>query len=135
MRQNMEELQATQEEMQRSQSETESTLSAIHSSMAVADYSVDGTINKVNSNFLELFGYTQDEVLGEHHRILATKDDKNSEEYRQFWRDLSSGYPKKGTYKRINRKGETVTIRSSFSPIKTRSGEVVKVMEIAYEVK
>ncbi len=135
MRQNMEELQATQEEMQRSQSETESTLSAIHSSMAVADYSTDGTINKVNSNFLELFGYTQDEVVGEHHRILATKDDKNSEEYRQFWRDLSSGYPKKGTYKRINRKGETITIRSSFSPIKTRSGEVVKVMEIAYEVK
>jgi len=135
MRQNMEELQATQEEMQRSQSETESTLSAIHSSMSVADYGTDGTINKVNSNFLELFGYTQDEVLGEHHRILATKEDKNSEEYRQFWRDLSSGYPKKGTYKRINRKGETVTIRSSFSPIKTRSGEVVKVMEIAYEVK
>lgn len=135
MRQNMEELQATQEEMQRSQAETESTLNAIHSSMAVSEYSNDGLIVKVNSNFLEIFGYTQDEVVGEHHRILATKEEKNGEEYRQFWKDLSAGYPKKGTFKRINRKGEVITIRSSFSPIKGRSGEVIKVMEIAYEIR
>src|SRR5687768_7040983 len=91
MRQNMEELQATQEEMQRSQGETESTLNAIHSSLAVSEYNPDGTIVKTNSNFLELFGYTQDEVLGEHHRVLASKEEKNSEEYRQFWRDLANG--------------------------------------------
>jgi PAS domain S-box-containing protein len=105
MRQNMEELQATQEEMQRSQSDTDSTLSAIHSSLSVAEYSVDGMIVKANSNFLELFGYTQDEVIGEHHRILATKEDKTTDEYKQFWRDLASGYPKKGPYNRMNRKG------------------------------
>jgi PAS domain S-box-containing protein len=135
MRQNMEELQATQEEMQRSQSESESTLNAIHSSLSVAEYSIDGTVGKVNPNFLELFGYTQDEVVGEHHRIFATKQDKASEEYKQMWRDLASGYPKKGVFMRINRKGEVINVRSSFSPIKNRSGEVVKVMEIAYELK
>ena len=135
MRQNMEELQATQEEMQRSQGETESTLNAIHGSMAVAEYNPDGTIVKTNSNFLELFGYTQDEVLGEHHRVLASKEEKNSEEYRQFWRDLGNGYPKKGLFKRQNRKGEPINIRSSFSPIKSRSGDVIKIMEIAYELK
>ncbi|RAW01221.1 GAF domain-containing protein [Pseudochryseolinea flava] len=135
MRQNMEELQATQEEMQRSQAETESTLNAIHSSLAVAEYYPDGTIAKVNSNFLELFGYTQDEVVGEHHRIFATKQDKGSDEYKQLWKDLASGYPKKGMFMRINRKGEMINVRSAFSPIKNRSGEVTKVMEIAYELK
>jgi len=135
MRQNMEELQATQEEMQRSQSDTESTLSAIHSSLAVADYTVDGMMTKVNSNFLDLFGYTQDDVIGEHHRLLAIKEEKSSDEYRQFWKDLASGYPKKGLYVRMNRKGETIKVRSSFSPIKNRAGEVVKIMEITYEQK
>jgi PAS domain S-box-containing protein len=132
MRQNMEELQATQEEMQRSQAETDSTLSAIHSSQSVAEYGTDGTIAKVNSNYLELFGYTQDEVLGEHHRIFSTKEDKTSEEYKQFWKDLAMGYPKKGVYKRINRKGEVISVRSSFSTIKNQSGDVVKIMEITY---
>jgi len=135
MRQNMEELQATQEEMQRSQAETESTLNAIHSSLAVVEYNPDGTIGKVNSNFLELVGYTQDEILGEHHRIFVTKEEKNSEEYRQFWKDRAAGYPKKGNYRRINRRGETMLLRSAYSPIKNRNGEVVKVLEIAYELK
>jgi PAS domain S-box-containing protein len=135
MRQNMEELQATQEEMQRSQSETEATMLAIHSSLAVADYSTDGILNKVNSNYLDLMGYAQDEVLGEHHRIFVTKEEKASEEYKQFWRDLANGYPKKGNFKCLNRKGEVINIKAAFSPIKNRSGEVVKVMEIAYEVK
>jgi PAS domain S-box-containing protein len=135
MRQNMEELQATQEEMQRSQAETESTMLAIHGALSVIDYSIDGSVTKANSNFLDLFGYTQDEIMGENHRIFVTKDERNTEEYRQFWRDLASGYPKKGTFKRINRKGETINVRSSFSPIKNRSGDVVKIMEIAYELK
>ena len=135
MRQNMEELQATQEEMQRSQSETDSTLSAIHGSLSVADYSTEGSLTKVNSNFLQLFGYSQDDVIGEHHRIFATKEDKNSDDYRQFWKDLASGYPKKGNFNRINRKGEIVRVKSSFAPIKNRAGEVVKVMEITYEVQ
>ena len=135
MRQNMEELQATQEEMQRTQAETESTLNAIHSSLAVVEYSPDGTIQKVNSNFLDLFGYTQDEVVGENHRIFVTKDEKSGEEYRQFWKDRAAGFPRKGTFHRINRRGETIQLRSAFSPIRNRAGEVVKVMEIAYEVK
>jgi PAS domain S-box-containing protein len=132
MRQNMEELQATQEEMQRSQSETDSTLSAIHSSQSVAEYNTDGSVMKVNANYLELFGYTQDEVVGEHHRIFITKEDKSSEEYRQFWKDLSLGYPKKGVFKRLNRKGEIITVRSSFSTIKNLNGDVVKIMEITH---
>lgn len=135
MRQNMEELQATQEEMQRSQAETESTLNAIHNSLAVVEYSPDGTITKVNNNLLEIFGYSQDEVLGEHHRILVGKEEKNSEEYRQFWRDVSAGMASRGTYKRVTKNGEVISLRSAFSPIKNRAGEVVKIMEIAYQVK
>ncbi len=134
MRQNMEELQATQEEMQRSQSETESTMLAINGSMGVAEYDAEGRITKINSMYLKMIGFEQSEVVGEHHRIFVPKEEKNSEEYRQFWRDLTLGNAKKGMFTRINRKGEAVTIRSSFSPIKNRTGEVVKVMEIAYTV-
>jgi PAS domain S-box-containing protein len=135
MRQNMEELQATQEEMQRTQAETESTLNAIHSSLAVVEYNPDGTIIKTNGIFLELVGYTQDEIVGEHHRLFVSKEEKTSEEYRQFWKDRAAGYPKKGTYKRVNRRGEAILLRSAFSPIRNRNGETIKVMEIAYELK
>jgi PAS domain S-box-containing protein len=135
MRQNMEELQATQEEMQRSTSESESTMQALNGALAVAEYGMDGTLQKANANFLDIYGYAQEEVLGEHHRLLVTKEEKNNEEYRQFWRDLSMGFPKKGVYKRMNRRGEIISVHSNFSPIKNRSGEVVKIMEITYEMQ
>ncbi|MDV3308406.1 MAG: GAF domain-containing protein [Cyclobacteriaceae bacterium] len=134
MRQNMEELQATQEEMQRSQAETESTMTAINASMAVAEYDTDGKITKINSNYLDMMGYNQDEVLGEHQRIFATKEEKMSEEFRHFWKDLAGGISKAGVFTRMTKRGETIRLRSSFSPIQNRSGEVVKIMEIAYLV-
>jgi PAS domain S-box-containing protein len=135
MRQNMEELQATQEEMQRSQAETESTMTAINASMAVAEYDTDGKITKINANYLEMMGYNQEEVLGEHQRIFATKEEKMSEEFRHFWKDLSSGMSKTGVFTRMTKRGEPIRLRSSFSPILNRAGEVVKVMEIAYQVR
>jgi|GEM_PF-498231 len=134
MRQNMEELQATQEEMQRSTSESESTMHAVHGALGVAEYALDGILTKANSNFLGMYGYTEGEIIGEHHRILSTREEKASEEYRVFWRDLSNGATRKGMFKRINSKGENLTVYSNFAPIKNRAGEVIKIMEIAYQM-
>lgn len=135
MRQNMEELQATQEEMQRSQSETESTMQAIHTSLAVSEYDADGRITKINNNYLDMMGYAQDEVLGEHQRIFVSKEERATEEFKQFWKDLTSGKSKKGVFNRVTRKGDAIRVYSNFSAIMNRSGEVIKIMEIAYVEK
>lgn len=134
MRQNMEELQATQEEMQRSQAETESTMLAINTSLAVADFETDGKISKINENYLALLGYTQDEIVGEYHRILIAKEGRNTEEYKLFWRDLANGTPKKGVFSLITKNGKPIRVHSNFAPIKNKSGTVIKVMEVAYQI-
>jgi PAS domain S-box-containing protein len=134
MRQNMEELQATQEEMQRGQSESEGTMQAINGALAIADYDAEGKITRINHNYLNIMGYSQDEVLDEQHRIFVTKEEKGSEDYRQFWRDLAQGQPKKGVFKRLTRKGEVISLKAQYTPIKNRNGEIVRIMEIAYEI-
>ncbi|MBL7844507.1 MAG: GAF domain-containing protein [Cyclobacteriaceae bacterium] len=133
MRQNMEELQATQEEMQRNQSETEGTMQALNTSLSMAEYDVEGKLAKINPNYLSLLGYAQNEVIGEHHKIFVSKEEKNSEEYRQFWRDLEAGKARKGVFKRLSRKGDVVNVRSYFSPVKGRTGEILRIMEISVE--
>ncbi|HEU5291470.1 MAG TPA: PAS domain S-box protein [Cyclobacteriaceae bacterium] len=134
MRQNMEELQATQEEMNRGQAESESTMRVINDAMAVVEFDPDGNILKVNSNFLDLMGYKQDEIVGEHHRVFVGKDERNSDSYKNFWRDLASGRTNRGDFKHINKKGEDVWLRASYSPIKDKSGNVVRVMNVAYDI-
>lgn len=133
MRQNMEELQATQEEMQRNQSETEGTMQALNTSLAIAEYDVEGKLVKINTNYLSILGYSQNEVVGEHHRIFVSKEEKNSEEYRQFWRDLEAGKARKGVFKRLGKRGDALNIRSYFSPVKGRAGEILRIMEISVE--
>ncbi|ELR73744.1 GAF Sensor Hybrid Histidine Kinase, putative [Fulvivirga imtechensis AK7] len=134
MRQNMEELQATQEEMQRGQAEAENAMEAINQSVATVEFDPDGKIVNVNRNFLDMFGYTKEELLGEHHRIFVTKEDKASEEYKQFWRDLSSGVMKQNEYKRITKAGQTKFMKENYAPIRSRDGSISRIMLFAHDV-
>jgi PAS domain S-box-containing protein len=134
MRQNMEELQATQEEMQRGQAEIEGTMKVINETMAVAEFDVEGVLLKANQNFLELTGYKAEEVVGEHHRLFVPKEERNSEAYRNLWRDLASGRMNRGEFKRMNKNGEEIWMKASYSPIRNKSGAVTKVMKIAYDI-
>lgn len=134
MRQNMEELQATQEEMNRGQAESESTMRVINDALAVIEFDPDGTILKANANFLDVMGYKQDEIVGEHHRVFVGKDERNSDSYRNFWRDLASGKSNRGEYKRVNKRGEDVWLKATYSPVKDKSGNVIRVMKVALDI-
>jgi PAS domain S-box-containing protein len=134
MRQNMEELQATQEEMQRGQAESENTLRAVNETMAVVEFDAEGHIIKANHVFLDLTGYAMHEIEGEHHRLFVDKEERSGEAYKQMWRDLAAGRTVKGDFKRVTKKGETIWIRGNYSPIRSKNGDVVKVMKIAVDI-
>ncbi len=134
MRQNMEELQATQEEMQRGQSESEGAMQALNAALSVVEYDMEGKILKANRNFLEMLDYEQAEIVGEQHRLIVPKEERNTDAYRQLWRDLTAGKTVKGDFKRVTKTGNVVTVRVSYTPVRNRMGEWVKVIEIAYAI-
>jgi PAS domain S-box-containing protein len=134
MRQNMEELQATQEEMERGQAEAEANMGAINNSLAVCEFALDGSILKANQNFLQLYGYMQSEISGEHHKSLLHRDDKQYQDYRNFLAALGQGKPWKGEMKRQNKRGDLMTLWCSLSPLTNKSGEVSKIMEISVNI-
>lgn len=134
MRQNMEELQATQEEMERGQGEAQGMMDAINSSVAVAEFDLSGAIVNVNQNFLDITGYFKDELIGENHRILVTKEEKASDEYRQFWKDLANGQTKTGEFERLGKGGRDLFLAENYAPIKSRDGGISKVMLVANDV-
>ncbi len=134
MRQNMEELQATQEEMERNQRETESTMEAINSSLALVEFDTEGKITKANPQFLSIVGYTGSELVGDYHRMLVTKEERSSNEYKQFWKDLAAGKTIQGEFKRIAKNGKTIWIRAIYSPFLNASGQITKIMKIAYDI-
>ncbi len=134
MRQNMEELSATQEEISRRQLDNENVIKAIDSSFAVVEFEPTGVILNANQNFVTLMGYSLSEMKGRHHRMFVDDETKQSSEYLSFWDNLANGLEQKGQFKRINKQGEHIWINGNYTPMCDKTGEVVKIMKVAFDV-
>ena len=115
-------------------SEFEGKISAIDKSQGTIEFSMDGTIITSNENFLNVLGYSLDEVKGKHHRIFCDESYTNSPEYKKFWEKLNRGEFDSGEYKRIGKDGREVFIQATYNPILGLSGELIKVLKIATDV-
>ena len=109
-------------------------LEALHSSQAVIEFKIDGTIIKANENFLKVMGYSQEEIIGQHHSIFVESDYKNSKEYSAFWQDLGKGTFKQAEYKRIKKSGKVIWLQALYVPILSAKGSVTKVIKFASDI-
>ena len=134
MRQNMEELQATQEEMQRGQAESESTMAAINNSVAFLELNAEGKIVNINQNFLDIMEYRKDDLIGEHHRIFVSKEDKNDENYKELFRELVSGKKRHGEFQRISKFGQPRYLYESYAPVIRKDGSIAKILLFAFDL-
>lgn len=109
-------------------------IDAISKSQAVIEFDPNGNIVTANDNFLATVGYGLDEIQGKHHRIFVTKQERESEEYRTFWKKLAEGQFYSGEFHRIAKDGSDVWIQATYNPILDMSGNVVKVVKYASNI-
>lgn len=107
---------------------------AISKSQAVIEFQPDGTIISANQNFLNVMGYSLDEIRGKHHSMFADAAYKASPEYRQFWENLVRGEAQSGEFKRFAKGGREIWINGSYNPILDLRGKVVRVVKTATEI-
>ncbi len=109
-------------------------LQAISSQLAMIQFTPDGTILEANQNFLQVMGYSLNELQGQHHRIFCNKETTSSSEYASFWTDLEKGEANKGQFLRINKAGLDVWLEASYCPVKDNNGNVIRVIKIASDI-
>ncbi|WP_281421909.1 methyl-accepting chemotaxis protein [Stakelama flava] len=114
--------------------EVDSRLAAIERSQAVIDFALDGTVVAVNDNFLALFGYTREDLIGCHHSLLCEPGTAQSPEYQAFWQALGQGKFDSGRYRRRAKNGDPVWIQASYNPIFDARGRITRVMKIATDI-
>lgn len=115
--------------------EAQATLEALGRSMAIIEFQPDGTILTANPNFLATTGYELEEIRGRNHRIFCEPDYAESREYVEFWRRLASGEFLRDRFVRLNKHGEEIWLEASYNPVKTTTGEVLKVVKILIEIR
>ena len=60
-------------------------LGAIDRAQAVIEFVLQGLVLQANDNFLRLFGYKAEDILGRHHRMFVAPAEVSSSEYQIFW--------------------------------------------------
>ena len=58
---------------------------------AIIEFDLDGTVLSANENFLDIFGYQLDEIVGKHHRMFCDPGYAESDAYAEFWQKLGRG--------------------------------------------
>ncbi|WP_305882115.1 PAS domain-containing methyl-accepting chemotaxis protein [Herbaspirillum sp. WGmk3] len=109
-------------------------LAAIDKALAVIEFTLDGKIIKANKNFLDLMGYTPEEIKGQHHRIFVAEEERNAPAYAQFWQKLGRGEYDQRLYRRITKSGHEVWIQATYNPIIDAMGRPFKIVKYARDV-
>lgn len=118
----------------RASCDDEAKLAAVSRIMAVIEFSLDGTIQSANDNFLRAFGYSLEEVKGRHHRTLVHPEMVNSSEYEMLWFRLNRGEVVAGELRRMGRNGREVWLQASYNPILDANGKPYKVVKFATDI-
>jgi PAS domain S-box-containing protein len=132
LRQNLEEMQATQEESDRRELEMKGILEAIDHSAISSEFETDGTLISVNRNFLDAFQYNIEEVEKQNIRIFFFKEDWA--ELDNILEDLRNGKNFKGRVKRRTKTGDAIYLLTTYTPVMGHDGEIVKILSLDYDI-
>ncbi|WP_432382174.1 methyl-accepting chemotaxis protein [Duganella sp. P38] len=109
-------------------------MAALNLVHAVAEFSTSGVVLSVNANFSTVYGYTPDEALGKHHRLLCDRDETLTPEYADFWQQLMAGGSLVGKFRRRTKDGRRIWISGSYSAVLGPDGQPVKIVEYASDI-
>lgn len=121
-------------ELRQHDAEVQALLNAIDRVQAVIEFDLGGHVLHANRQFLDLMGYTLEEIRGQHHRMFCDPAYAASPAYARFWEQLGRGRVHDDEFKRRGKDGREVWIRASYNPVFDPEGHPVRVVKFATDI-
>jgi methyl-accepting chemotaxis protein len=109
-------------------------LEALHRSLAIIEFDVNGSIISANDNFLSVMGYRLDEIVGRHHSMFVEPSYRDTADYRAFWQKLGRGEFNAAQCKRLGKGGREIWLEASYNPILDNQGRAIGVIKLATDI-
>ncbi len=109
-------------------------LAAIDKIQGVIEFDLTGKITAVNANFASTVGYSENEIIGNHHSMFVEPSYRSSHEFKAFWDNLAKGEAQSGQFKRIGKGGKEIWLQASYNPIMDINGKPFKVVKYATDI-
>ena len=121
-------------ELKRKEVDISNRMNAINRSNAVIEFDLEGNIIYANPQFLELMGYSIEDIKGQKHTLFLEEVYKDSKEYKDFWKKLKNGDFFMGEVTRVKKDGSIVFLQATYNPIIGTDGKPYRVMKIANDI-
>ncbi|PXW86435.1 methyl-accepting chemotaxis sensory transducer with Pas/Pac sensor [Nitrosomonas sp. Nm84] len=112
----------------------QSQVEALNRLHCILDLNLDGMIITANSNFLELTGYTLEEIKGKHYHVFLDPAHINGAGYQAIWESIQQGDSATEDCKWLNKKENEIWLQACYNVIQDKTGKPVRIMLIARDV-
>jgi PAS domain S-box-containing protein len=126
-------LATSQEELVRIRTELEGQIAAIGNAAIVSETDLQGRIIRVNDLFLQMYGYTREEVIGQNHRILKSGH-QSDEVFEDMWRSISKGQVWRGEVRNRSKEGKYYWVLLTITPVLSVEGKVLKYIGVSLDI-
>lgn len=92
-----------------------------------------GIITYANSKFIQISGYSQEELIGKHHNILRDPDMDNLV-FKELWTTIKSKQVWEGIITNVHKSGSKYTVQASIFPILDDNGDIVEYIAIRHDI-
>ncbi|MFP4555437.1 MAG: PAS domain S-box protein [Bacteroidales bacterium] len=131
--QNLIKLQEEQKITKQQEEEIAALLQALDNTCLVTEISPEGEILFINNKNVETLGDSKDKIEGKLHHELDFEAKTKPEKYKKFWNSILEGNIEKRDFS-LNVKGKTVWISEQYTPIRDKSGKVVKIINLGINI-
>jgi methyl-accepting chemotaxis protein len=106
----------------------EGQINAIAKVQGVIECTPAGEIINANDMFLEMMGYSIEDVRGKNYSMFVDAEVRATPSYQGFWPAMARGESKQGEYRKVTRDGREVWVQGVYNPILDAHGKPSKVV-------
>jgi len=123
----------SQQDLQESVKLSQEYERAINESNILSRSDKSGKITYVNDKFIEITGYSKEEVIGKNHKIVKHPDTPK-ELIKEMWKTIQDGKVFNGILKNQSKDGKPYWVDTTIVPIQNDKNEIIEYMAIRHDL-